>query len=66
MSLKISIRNRIYKDEDIYVCVACDGMYTIEMIDAHLETCKNMDAFLAKRAADAEEEEEDESSEEDE
>ena len=35
-------RQRIYKNEDIYVCIACDGMYTIEMIDEHLIKCSKM------------------------
>ena len=35
-------RQRIYKQDDIYVCIACDGMYTIEMIDEHLIKCSKM------------------------
>ena len=50
-------RQRIYKNEDIYVCIACDGMYTIEMIDEHLIKCSKMSAWEKKRAEEQEEQE---------
>jgi uncharacterized protein with PIN domain len=51
---------RIHKSEDIFVCPACDKMYTIIMIDSHFETCSKRAAWEKKRQED-EEEQEDES-----
>tara|TARA_R110002167_G_scaffold39307_6_gene121548 strand:- start:1439 stop:1669 length:231 start_codon:yes stop_codon:yes gene_type:complete len=53
-------RQRIYKNEDIYVCIACDGMYTIEMIDEHLIKCSKMPEWEKQRAEEQEQEQEQE------
>jgi hypothetical protein len=34
---------RVYKSEEIYVCIACEKMYTIEMIDEHLNKCEKLE-----------------------
>ena len=52
-------RQRIYKNEDIYVCIACDGMYTIEMIDEHLIKCSKMPEWEKQRAEQEKEKEQD-------
>jgi len=39
-------RQRIYKSEDIFVCIACEKMYTIEMIDDHLNKCEKLEQKL--------------------
>jgi hypothetical protein len=54
MSLKRVPRQRIYKDEDIYQCMACDGMYTTDYIDAHIEKCSKMEAWEKQRAEEEE------------
>jgi len=50
-------RQRIYKQDDIYVCIACDGMYTIEMIDEHLIKCSKMPEWEKQRAEQEKEQE---------
>jgi len=45
---------RIYKVADIYVCVACDGMYTIDMIDIHLAKCSMMPEWEEKNRQEEE------------
>jgi hypothetical protein len=57
MSLKRVPRQRIYKDEDIYQCMACAGMYTTDYIDEHIEKCSKMEAWEKQRAAELAEEE---------
>lgn len=52
-------RQRIYKQDDIYVCIACDGMYTIEMIDEHLIKCSKMPEWEKQRAEQEKEKEQD-------
>ena len=52
-------RHRIYKQDDIYVCIACDGMYTIEMIDEHLIKCSKMPEWEKQRAEQEKEKEQD-------
>ena len=38
-------RHRIYHDDEIYVCLACEKRYTIEMIDIHTDKCSKMDEY---------------------
>ena len=59
-------RQRIYKQDDIYVCIACDGMYTIEMIDEHLIKCSKMPEWEKQRAEEQEQEQEQEMEQDDE
>jgi len=34
--------HRMYKEKEIFVCKACEKMYTIEMIDDHLNKCEKL------------------------
>ena len=53
MSLKRVPRQRIYKDEEIYQCMACAGMYTTDFIDEHIEKCSKMEAWEKQQAEEA-------------
>ena len=45
-------RHSVFKKEDIFECLACEGMYTGNIIDIHLDECKKMPALIEKLKAE--------------
>jgi len=45
-------RHSVFKKEDIFECLACEGMYTGNIIDIHLDQCKKMPALIEKLKAE--------------
>jgi len=46
MSLELTPRHRVYKENDIYECVACNKLYTEDMLAEHEDKCEKIPAFL--------------------